>query len=654
MICTSIAHRGEKEIMDLLAKKVTEMAEIRLDMCPIDTTSISRIFSSSPVPLLATCRLTSGFSANSCMARLKSAIESGASYADLEIEAPKEMADSIADLCRQHDCRFIRSFHDYTGCPDLEDLQQIIDSNIASGADIVKIVVSSQSARWKAIIDQLYKNNSSIEGRLIAFAMGTEGQQSRLDCIAIGAPFTYCAPDDKSCTAPGQYHDKEIRKLLYGGKPLQKFDVQYPAASKSYAQRAVIAAALANGTSIISGYTDCDDSRSAIRFATTIGAKVIERSGRLEVRGIGAKPECLSICEIFCSESGLLTRIVGPLMSVLDSKSFTLNGHRSLLNRNMKPLAEALEALGMNVSGREEERPGELLLPFYISGRPFTGGHLSIDGSQGSQNASGMLFSLPLLPNDSVLEIRNPKSIPYLDMTAMILEEFGIHIVKESFNENGSLIFRYTIQGGQTFHSASIQLEPDWSGAAPFFVLGAIAGRSVVAGMNLNSLQADLKIMDILYQSGALVRKFLNNNGRCDITVAKNHLRSFDTNLDNAPDLFPAVAVLAAFCPGESHIEGVERLHSKESDRSQAITEMLLQMGIDVRIDNNTMTITGESLTRRILSGRLPKAGTYKTHHDHRMAMALMIVKAAAQSGVLIDDTMCIDKSYPGFMQGYF
>ena len=133
------------------------------------------------------------------------------------------------------------------------------------------------------------------------------------------------------------------------------------------------------------------------------------------------------------------------------------------------------------------------------------------------------------------------------------------------------------------------------------------------------------------------------------VTAQRAPLRSFDTDLSNCPDLFPIVAILAAFCSGTSHILGFKRLASKESDRGKAILETLTKMGVSAYAEGDLLTVEGHSLESRILNGTLLKGGEYTSFHDHRMAMALTVASLGADSPVIIDDTACVAKSFPAF-----
>ena len=254
--------------------------------------------------------------------------------------------------------------------------------------------------------------------------------------------------------------------------------------------------------------------------------------------------------------------------------------------------------------------------------------------------------------------MHEPRSIPYLFITVDVLKKFGIRMSSEmegddSFMETQDWSLctgvNFRIRGGQRFQAADFAIEADWSGAAPFLVAGALFGDVEVEGLDTTSLQADISILDILMEAGASMSQLDEPSGPLHISRAP--LSSFRADLNNCPDLFPMVAVLAAFCPGESHLLGVERLRHKETDRAAAIEAMLSQMGVPVRIEEDEMTITGMGLSQRLASGKLLKGGRYASHGDHRMVMALKVASLGAGSPIDIDDVECVAKSFPGFIE---
>ena len=209
----------------------------------------------------------------------------------------------------------------------------------------------------------------------------------------------------------------------------------------------------------------------------------------------------------------------------------------------------------------------------------------------------------------------------------------------------------FRIRGGQWYRAADFHIEGDWSSAAPFLVAGAIFGDVEVEGLDTQSLQADISIMDILMEAGACMSQLEGDTPTTGpVHVCRAPLNAFDTDLNNCPDLFPVVAVLAAFCPGTSHILGAQRLAHKETDRAAAIVDMLTQAGVPASVAGDEMTVEGMPLPQRLLTGHLLKDGRYASRGDHRMVMALKVISLGADGPVEIDDTACVAKSFPGFL----
>jgi len=278
-----------------------------------------------------------------------------------------------------------------------------------------------------------------------------------------------------------------------------------------------------------------------------------------------------------------------------------------------------------------------------------------VPGQGGSQLISGLLMALPLCDKDSVLHVSDPKSIPYMFITEDILKKFGVRIKSEMEGDErmiedqdwaGCSQISFSIKGGQHYKAADIDLEGDWSAAANFLVAGAIFGKAEVSGLVTDSLQADLSIADILVQAGAVVSEL---DGA--VCVSKAPLEGFEADLANAPDLFPICSVLAAFCDGTTSLHGVSRLHGKESDRAAAILEMLEGLGVEAKIEDDSLVVRGETFCQRLVTGRLLHGGVFRTRHDHRMAMALKIASMGASESVIPDDTACVAKSFPEFWE---
>lgn len=668
MICVSIQHHGLQDIQCLLesSNPAIQMAEIRLDRCDLSSDDIASLFMAD-TPLVATCRVAGDGSGTweEAEEKLAAAIKNGAAFVDVEIEAPKEMGKRLRKLCNEYGTTMIRSCHFFDGTPDSEELTITLEKCKRYGGEIAKIVAKANSKEDSERLMSLY--NWVGPGELIAFAMGANGRDSRMSCLRYGAPFTYAALSENEAAAEGQWAYSEMLSALYGSrKPFGYTSEDLPLAmpaSKSFAQRAIIAAALAEGTSHINGYSPCGDSEAALNVAQNIGATVERNGNKLSIKGIGGYDRQVE-GSIFVNESGLLTRLMIPISAAIFDGNVEINGAGTLLKRPLKGAAEIMAPFGVLLSPLSGAK-GDLKVPLAVKGSLLPG-KADISGIDGSQLISGLLMALPLCKADSEVHVRDPKSIPYMFITLDVLKKFGIHISSEmegdeEFAETKDWThctgITFKIKGGQRYKAADFSIEGDWSAAANFLVAGVLFGKASLSGLDMHSLQADISIIDILTEAGARLSETEErepDEGQettAVLTVQKTPLRAFGTDLNNCPDLFPIVAILAALCNGRSTIFGFKRLASKESDRGEAILKTLSKMGVEAESFGDRMTISGYSLEYRLTNDCLLQGGKYSSFHDHRMAMALKVASLAADSPIEIDDTDCIAKSFPAFLE---
>ena len=677
MICTCIQNKNLEEIFSLLERGDVEMAEIRLDLCPdLDEEDIESLFSGTDIPLIATCRIAGSASMQEAERRLRTAILAGAKYVDVELEAPAPMGKRLRRAARESGTTLIRSYHNFDETPDAETLAEMVTKCRIFGSDVIKVATMARSPEDVARVMDLYGMTYSDgrvqeEGTLVAFCMGEAGKESRLECLRRGAPFTYVSLGEGDGTAPGQWTLTEMNEAVYSGS--QGFYAEHVnmPSSKSFAQRAIIAAALAEGTSHLRGYSACADTEAAVAAARALGAEITEGEV-LTVKGIGPIEAPLDLTSLHCGESGLLTRMMIPVLSEIGSGSVLVTGEKTLVNRPLKGAADIMASFGVML--RNTARTSrEIYVPLTVEGK-LVPGRADISGAGGSQIISGLLMALPMAQAPSTVYVSEPKSIPYMFITLDVLQKFGIRIGNEMEGDEEFLQTRdwgcctgltFKVKGGQRYKAAELSLEGDWSSAANFLVAGAIFGSASVDGLDTQSLQADLTIMDILVEAGASVSQIENdcvdevsaaaaaagvNPHSGAVNAVKAPLNAFSFDLNNAPDLFPITAVLAAFCPGESRIAGTGRLANKESDRAKAISDMLTQMGVECAIEGDEMVIKGHSLSSRLLNGNLLKGGEFTSNHDHRMVMALKVASLGASSPIVIDDEQCVAKSFPDFL----
>lgn len=398
-------------------------------------------------------------------------------------------------------------------------------------------------------------------------------------------------------------------------------------ASKSSMQRAVACSALAEGTSVLRSGELCADSRSALRLAGALGARVEFHGETIAISGIGGVeqgPASGQRLDLDCGESGLCMRMFSPI-AALSGREARLVGSGSLAKRPMGMVEGPLTALGAycRTAGGHQ--------PIAVRG-PLMGGAAEIDASESSQLLTGLLLALPLSERSSTLHVAKAASRGYLDLTIDTCAAFGVGI-----SRNGDYS-RFDIEGRQRYRAADFEVEGDWSGAAFLVAAAAIAaeGELEIRGLSAGSSQPDRAMLAAAEAAGAAPRW---EGARLLVGRARGQAFAFDAT--DCPDLFPPLAALAAHCAGTSSIRGVHRLRGKESDRAASLKAAFDALGCSVSFEGDAMLIMGGSVT----GGKVDAAG------DHRIAMAAAVAALGASGGVEIIGSECVAKSWPAFFE---
>lgn len=387
--------------------------------------------------------------------------------------------------------------------------------------------------------------------------------------------------------------------------------------SKSYAQRAIAIAAMADGRSEILYPGSSDDVLAAINVVKQMGAGVDVTERGLAISGGLSLPHAL----LDCGEAGLSIRMFSAVASVFD-KPVTLSGKGSLLRRPMNVVEESLRAMGVKCSSNDG------YLPLTVHG-PVIGGVAEVDGSFSSQVLTGMLIVASYAKDDVRIIVNNLKSRPYIDITLNVMESFGVVAENMDYNE-------FIVQNGQKYMPRRYVVEGDWSGAAFLLVAGAIGGEVVVDNLEIGSPQADRAITEALERAGAIV-----SYGKQEVTVSKGHLKAFEFDATHCPDLFPPLVSLAAYCKGETKISGASRLIHKESNRAATLRQEFAKLGVKINVEDDLMTVSGGGC----------RSGSVNSHDDHRIAMACAVAATAAEGPVIIGGGGAVAKSWPGFFE---
>ena len=370
--------------------------------------------------------------------------------------------------------------------------------------------------------------------------------------------------------------------------------------SKSAAHRALIAASLCDGESLLSGVSSSQDMLATMDCLTALGASFAREGETVRVRGVGKTPRSLGVLP--CRESGSTLRFLIPLC-LLTGEEFTLTGAERLMARPLSVYEELCREKGFLF-----EKTGNTLT---VQGK-LEAGEYAVAGDISSQFLTGLLYALSLLEKDSFLRLTTPlESASYVDMTLSAVAEFGVEVRREAEG--------FLITGGQRYTPRKYAVEGDWSNAAFLDALNLLGGEVTPTGLKEDSLQGD--------------------------RVYRKHFKALmqgapEIDLSDCPDLAPVLIALAAYFHG-ARFTGTRRLAMKESDRGEAMAKELAKCGAKLALAENEIIVPKTELH----APTAPISG----HNDHRIVMAMSVL--LSRLGGVIDGAEAVAKSYPNFFE---
>lgn len=390
--------------------------------------------------------------------------------------------------------------------------------------------------------------------------------------------------------------------------------------SKSDVHRAILCASLSSGKSIISPIDLSQDIIATINCARSLGAEIIVKDNVAYIDGTNTFSEKKDVV-LDCVESGSTLRFLIPIVAA-GGVNATFTGKGRLPERPIGIYCECLPKAGVNC----ETKGG---LPLKIEGN-LQAGEFEIPGNISSQFITGLLLALPLTEKDSKIILTTPaQSIGYIEMTINTMSKFGVLVEKTDYG--------YFIKGGQSYKACNYCCDGDWSQAAFFIAAGALGGEIELEGLNKDSLQGDKACIDIFRRFGAEIIE--NDNS---IKVCGKKLKGIKIDATQIPDLVPILAVTAAFAEGTTEIFGAERLRIKESDRLNAISTNLNNIGANIEEKHDGLIIKGIENA---------KGGYVEGYNDHRIVMSMAIAAQKSLSPITITNKESINKSYPLFFE---
>ena len=401
-------------------------------------------------------------------------------------------------------------------------------------------------------------------------------------------------------------------------------------ASKSFAHRLLIAAALADQPTVVHCPLRSEDILATVRVLKALGAEIVDHVDRFDVTPITKSPRGLQTNALLdCGESGTTARFILPIIAALGHGG-ALTGHGRLPQRPLSPLYDVLVDHGLKLSPQGT-------FPLTVEGQ-LVAGDYAIAGNVSSQFVGGLLFALSITEGRSTLTLTETiESAPYIRMTLDVLRLFGVDVMVSDDER------MYRIVGQKTLKSPrDVTVEADWSNAAFWLAAGAVGSKPItLSGITSQSSQGDRAVLEILCRLGAKVDQNLVAR---TITVSPAPLKGQVIDAAQIPDLVPILSIVAACAEGTTTFVNAGRLRIKESDRLETTGNMLRALGVEVDVLPEGLVVHGRGqFTSATVSGA----------NDHRIVMSAAIAALRTQGVVTIEGAQAVRKSYPHFFEDF-
>jgi len=397
--------------------------------------------------------------------------------------------------------------------------------------------------------------------------------------------------------------------------------------SKSLTNRALLIAALANGTTHLTNALFSDDSRYFAKALQTLGfdIQLDEENLSMTVTGLGGTIPAKK-AELFIGNAGTAARFLSAFLT-LGHGEYILDGEPRMRERPIGDLMNALNQLGVEMEAADNNCP-----PVEIFAKGLSGGKTKIAGDISSQFLSALLMVAPYAQSPIEVTLSTDlNSKPYVDMTISIMKDFGVEIERDTYSQ-------FAIHPSFYSPLSTYAIESDASAASYFFAAPAICGGTVkVENISGKSVQGDIAFLDVLQQMGCSVTESDNS-----ITVhGPSSIVGIDIDMRDIPDTAQTLAAIAPFADSPTRIHGIASARVKETDRVSATCTELKRLGVSVEEHEDGMTIHPCEKMR---------SASIQTYNDHRMAMAFSLI-GLRFDGVTIENPSCVSKTFPNFFE---
>jgi 3-phosphoshikimate 1-carboxyvinyltransferase len=409
-----------------------------------------------------------------------------------------------------------------------------------------------------------------------------------------------------------------------------KAEVSVPG-SKSITQRALIAAALADGVSTLDGPLESDDTRYTAGALEQMGITVDKFKDKWTVNGKGGRISSPDK-EIFLGNNGTATRFLTSV-AALGTGSFRINGDKRMAQRPIQPLMQALKGWGVDIASINNTGCPPLL----IQANGLSGGKTILPEGKSSQYLSSLLLVGPYAREQAELDVEGDiLSLPYVYMTLAVMEAFGIRV------EANEALNSYKIPQG-VYRAREYAIEGDASNASYFYAAAAVTGGEVtVPNVPVPSLQGDAAFVALLARMGCQI----NKTGEGLTVTGPEELKGITIDMADMPDVVPTLAVVASQAKGRSIIKNIAHLRIKECDRLHVMAVELGKMGVKVEELEDALVIEGKGPDAELHGAEI------NTYNDHRIAMSFAVAGLTVP-GVKILGEECVAKSFPDFWERF-
>ncbi len=414
--------------------------------------------------------------------------------------------------------------------------------------------------------------------------------------------------------------------------------------SKSIANRSLFLASLSAGDTLLHNLPDSDDVKILLQALPSLGVEIRRmkksedapvhlrtKSGPVAVKGVGGAFPVKS-ANVYLENAGTAIR---PMTAILAASQgeYIIDGNEQMRRRPIGDLVLALRELGIQIEASPTGCP-----PIRMKTAGIPGGVTRISGKVSSQYLSALLMAGPLATGgDLTVEmLDDPVSKPYIDITLKMMESFGARVTREEYR-------RFVVQQGNYTSPGEYRIEGDASAATYFLAAGSLPGNGPVTvyGLDENSIQGDLKFVELLKSMGAHIES-VPGGIRAQGSSNLKKLHALDVDMNAMPDAAMTLAVMALFADGETRIRNIANLRVKESERIAGLRSQLEKLGASVKEFSDALFITPPEKLN---------FSTIETFKDHRMAMAFSL--AVFGTDLEIEDPACVSKTYPDFFEDF-